>query len=81
MRIESGRVKANKKDIEDIKTFLLHAKENMWWGYEGTYGGHDEESDAEDKRFQKELEAGFRGLENIEMLLEGLCDKWNQYGH
>jgi hypothetical protein len=76
MRIVSGTIKANEQDIEDIKTFLFHAKADMVFGWDGSYGGYDENDKKAEREATKELESGKRGLENIEFLLEGLCDKW-----
>ena len=70
-------VKANKKDIDDIKTFLHHAGVDLEWGYEASYGGHDEDDNKQHRKFLKEMESGERGRDIILMMLRGLCDKWN----
>ena len=66
MYIQSGIVKANKRDIECIKTFLIHAQIDMDYSGEGSYGTN-----------ARELKKGKEGMDNIKMLLRGLCDKWN----
>ena len=79
MYIQSGMVKANKKDIEDIKVFLRHAEHDISLlsnGYfEGTYT-HLKDSKRAINKGKKEIEAGKRGIDNIKMMLRGLCDKW-----
>lgn len=76
MRIHSGMVKANKRDIECIKIFLIHAQIDMNYGGEGSYVTHGSVGNTNDLDV-RELKKGREGLENIQFLLRGLCDKWN----
>jgi hypothetical protein len=76
MRIQSGYIKATKKDIEDIKVFLAHAETDMEYGWEGSYGGYTEDNAKEKKKAEREFEAGKRGMEYIRFILEGLCEGW-----
>lgn len=73
MYIHSGMIKANKKDIEAIKTFIRHAEADMSFGEGGSYVKRNG-SDEVDKR---ELKKGYEGLLLVEFILRGLCDKWN----
>jgi len=73
MYIDSGRIKANKKDIQEIRVFLEHAKRDMAYGGNGTYS----KSDSLDNELDiKELTKGEMGLLHIEFILKRLCDKW-----
>jgi hypothetical protein len=73
MRIQSGMVKANKRDILAIKTFLRHAEADMSYGGSGTYT----DKTLDDNLDKKEYQLGLEGMEHIKFLLKGLCDKWN----
>lgn len=75
MRIVSGIVKANKEDIEAMKTFLFHAQIDMDFGGDGSYVKHGTAGNTNDTDM-RELKKGKYGKECIELLLEGLCDKW-----
>ena len=76
MYIQSGQIKANKKDIEAIQVFLAHAKGDMEYGAGGTYTSLTEVGEEID---EKEYEKGKLGLENIEFMLEALCPKWPKH--
>jgi hypothetical protein len=76
MYTHSGEIKANKRDIEDIKTFIRHARMDMDFGSGGSYVDHKADGEALDN---KELASGKRGLELVEYLLEALCPKWTNY--
>lgn len=75
MYIDSGYIKANKKDIEAIKIFLKHAKIDMFqYGLEGSYGGNNDSERKQNATWNK----GKEGLEKIEFILEGLCPKYEK---
>jgi len=73
MYTHSGRVKANKKDIEAIKVFIDHAAIDMSYGGGGSYKDH---GSLENRLDERELKKGQLGLENVVFMLEALCDKW-----
>lgn len=73
MYLHSGLIKTKKKDIEEIQTFLHHAKINMEWGGNGSFVKLDS---ADNDTDHKELAKAQAGLRHIEFILDGLCPKW-----
>jgi len=75
MYTHSGELKVNKKDIEAIRTFLHHAREDMDYGPGGSYTHYEHVGEDIDK---KEFAKGKHGLACIEFMLEALCPKWTK---
>lgn len=74
MRTQSGYIKATKKDIKAMRVFLEHAKVDMSYLGGGSYTNFNS---LENELDEKEYKLGQLGLENIEFILQALCEGWN----
>lgn len=65
MQIKNGAVYLTKKEQLAVKTFLEHARTDLSWNENGSYG------DAE-KLYEKEYRLGHEGLRLIQFILDSL---------
>lgn len=70
MKTYNGQLRFGKREEEAMRIVLRHAKVDLSYGWDGSYGGHDKNNKSESKKAEQEIKKAEEGVSHIEWILD-----------